>query len=133
MRVCDLPPDELKAYFDRKYGPPKKPKFVKKEPTVKVSSDIGKNREQKKHTYVIRLIDNKYYVGATDDIPTRYSHHCRGTATKITKLYPPIEIVETFDADIEPELTLYYKSIYGDQNVWGSYWCQLKHKCKYMK
>lgn len=72
--------------------------------------------------YILKLQNNKYYVGKTDNIETRKQQHINGTASTWTKKYPPISIEKIipnashFDED---KYTLEYMGIYGPDNVRG--------------
>ena len=72
--------------------------------------------------YVLKLEDNKYYVGKTSDIERRMINHVDGVASSWTKKYKPLGIVEilhNMDAYDEDKYTLIYMDKYGINNVRG--------------
>lgn len=79
-------------------------------------------------SYILRLEDDKYYVGKSDNIEQRMIQHYSGNGAKWTKLYNPIDIIE-----IEPFIhkwqesykTLIMMKKYGVENVRGGPWCQI--------
>lgn len=72
--------------------------------------------------YILRLGQNKFYIGSTKDVPTRFQSHLNGTGSVWTKIYKPIEIIKVipntspFDED---KYVKEYMSIYGINNVRG--------------
>ncbi len=72
--------------------------------------------------YILRLQDNKYYVGKSDDPYKRYQEHCNGYGSFWTNKYRPIEIekiikdANSFDED---RYVKEYMSKYGIENVRG--------------
>jgi predicted GIY-YIG superfamily endonuclease len=78
--------------------------------------------------YVLKLENEKYYVGITYNLNFRYAQHCQGSGAKWTKLHKPISIVEvrvnaTFGS--ENEVVHEYMNIHGKQNVRGGSYCQI--------
>lgn len=72
--------------------------------------------------YVLSLLDNKYYVGRTDNFTNRMKEHEMGGASAWTTKYPPLEVVEKID-DASPfdedKYVKQYMSKYGIDNVRG--------------
>lgn len=72
--------------------------------------------------YVLKLENDKYYVGKTDNIEKRFKNHCDGTGSVWTSKYKPISLLETrnivsqFDEDI---VTKEYMLKFGIDNVRG--------------
>lgn len=48
------------------------------------------------HVYVLELENNKYYVGKTTDIESRYQAHLAGNGSSWTEKYKPIRIIESY-------------------------------------
>lgn len=55
------------------------------------------------YVYILRLNSGGLYIGSCNDLEKRYAEHCKGTASRTTKLDPPVGIVytEKFNALIE--------------------------------
>jgi hypothetical protein len=83
----------------------------------------------KSDIYTLRLEDNKYYVGKSDDIKNRIKLHRTNKGSYWTKKYPVIEQVPNITSDNGPfrELieTLECINMYGIDNVRGSMFTQL--------
>lgn len=73
--------------------------------------------------YVLKLTDNKYYVGKTNkDISSRYNEHLNGYGASWTQKYRPIgvvEIINNVDDFDEDKYTKIYMHKYGIDNVRG--------------
>jgi hypothetical protein len=69
--------------------------------------------------YVIKLNDDKYYVGKTNDVATRMEAHKNGTGCAWTRQYKYKELIETISGADETVITVKYMSIYGIDNVRG--------------
>lgn len=78
------------------------------------------------YIYVLKLQNNKYYVGKTDNLKRRLNQHIRGNGATWTKLYKPIDIIDLMEEEdnTEKDITLKYMQIYGCENVRGYCWCQ---------
>ncbi len=76
-----------------------------------------------KTLYVLRLCDDKYYIGITNRLLSeRLIEHFSNSGSAWTKLYKPLEIMETFsnpDDFDEDKYTKKYMKLYGIQNVRG--------------
>lgn len=79
--------------------------------------------------YVLRLEQDKYYVGKTSNFQQRYKNHLNDNGSEWTKLYKTIEVLEThencedFDED---RYTISTMAKYGIDNVRGGTFCQVK-------
>lgn len=72
--------------------------------------------------YVLKLQNNKFYIGRTQNWPQRYEQYATDISIPTwVKKYPLIDVVETFLADSwqEDVLTLKYMDKYGIGNVRG--------------
>ena len=80
--------------------------------------------------YVLKLKENKYYIGKTNSPNFRLNDHFnQNGGSSWTKKYKPIEIYEIIpnqsDYD-EQRITQEYMNKYGIENVRGGSYCQLK-------
>ena len=78
--------------------------------------------------YILRLKQNKYYVGKTNNPQARIDDHYSSNGSSWTKKYKPIEVVELIDDcdDYdEDKYTLKYMNKYGIDNVRGGSFCQI--------
>lgn len=75
--------------------------------------------------YVLHCRENKYYIGRTNDLATRFVKHKVGNGSQWTKMYAPIAIVDVLQDAPFAELTatLHYMNKYGIENVRGGPWC----------
>ncbi len=80
--------------------------------------------------YILKLEDNKFYIGTTnDDVNIMCSHHKNNKDCEWTTKYPPIElsyyIISEYSIDID-KLTKSYMKDYGIENVRGGSYSQIK-------
>lgn len=78
--------------------------------------------------YVLKLENDKYYVGRSGNVKTRMKHHFESDGCEWTKLHKPISVVETIencDGFDEEKYMLKYMSKYGIDNVRGGSVCQV--------
>lgn len=84
--------------------------------------------------YALKLVEGKYYIGLTAraDVLRRYNEHAKGKGAVWTKIYKPVEVMETrkigvmkeTDAvNIETMMTVEYIDKYGISNVRGGSLC----------
>jgi predicted GIY-YIG superfamily endonuclease len=78
--------------------------------------------------YILKLTDNKYYVGKTTNPQFTLSSHFSSEGSIWTKKYKPIECIEIFKRDNfdEDKYTIKYMEKYGIQNVRGGSFCEMK-------
>ena len=72
--------------------------------------------------YILKLENNKYYVGKSNDLETRMISHKNGTASMLTKKYKPIsveQIIPNACSYDENKYTIEYMDKYGIDNVRG--------------
>lgn len=78
--------------------------------------------------YVLKCLQNKYYVGKTTNFARRYDEHLSGSGSVWTKKYRPIDIAEVIsDADKydEDKYVWKYMEKYGIENVRGGSYSQV--------
>ena len=79
--------------------------------------------------YVLKLQNNKYYVGKSNNILEMYKQHVSGNGSAWTKKYKPINIEKTYtkmsDFD-EDKITKMYMYKYGFNNVRGGSYIQIE-------
>jgi len=53
--------------------------------------------------YILRLKSGGTYIGSCKNLENRYAEHCKGMASRTTKLDPPVSIVytETFQTLVD--------------------------------
>ena len=91
---------------------------------------------QKKHdffkevsyVYVLKLINDKYYVGISTDLNRRLTQHFSGDGSMWTKLHHPISVISVKPGNKfeESETTIECMHKYGWENVRGGPWCRVK-------
>lgn len=80
--------------------------------------------------YVLKCVDNKYYVGKTKlDIKTRFQQHLTDKTCSFTSKYKPIEIIDSIqsnDSLDEDKITKKYMMKFGIENVRGGSYTKLE-------
>jgi hypothetical protein len=79
--------------------------------------------------YILKLTNNKYYVGKTTNPKYRLNSHFNYDGSTWTKKYKPInmlEIIKNCDNYDEDKYTLKYMEKYGINIVRGGSFCQIK-------
>ena len=79
--------------------------------------------------YILKLEKNKYYVGTSFDVRTRYNQHKDGSGSSWTSKYRPIRILEVkklTGIHRENNETEDLMKKYGIDNVRGGDYCQIK-------
>ena len=72
--------------------------------------------------YILKLENNKYYVGKSNDLETRLTSHKNGLASAWTKKYKPIsveKVIPNASSYDENKETIEYMGKYGIDNVRG--------------
>jgi len=81
--------------------------------------------------YVLRLQNEKWYIGRSSNLERRFEQHMNGTGAKWTVLHVPINIHESrplvSDED-EDLVTLEYMKQYGIYNVRGGSFCAVEFR-----
>lgn len=96
-----------------------------------IDCDISNLNLFTNYIYVLKLLDQRYYIGRTSNIFKRIEEHFTNNGSIYTKMYKPekvIEIQEEKTNEDEKIKTLQYMDMYGWQKVRGSYWCSLEIK-----
>lgn len=78
--------------------------------------------------YILRLENNKYYIGKTNNLEERLKAHDQRTGCAWTSKYKFVELIETIDTDNifeEDKCTKEYMNKYGIDNVRGGSYCQI--------
>jgi len=78
--------------------------------------------------YVLKLENDKYYVGITTNLNYRVAQHLNGSGANWTRLHKPISIIETIlnsTHAMENEVTKRYIEQYGKENVRGGSWTKV--------
>ena len=79
--------------------------------------------------YILKLENNKYYVGKTNNIESRLENHFNNNGSFWTKKYKPesiVEIIKNCDEFDEDKYTLKMMKKYGIENVRGGSFCKFK-------
>ena len=70
-------------------------------------------------TYVLKLEDNKWYIGKSMSLKKRLKQHWSGKGARWTAKHKPVELVQLYAGDVEKEKTQYAMAKYGKENVRG--------------
>ena len=79
--------------------------------------------------YILKLENNKYYIGKSDNVEFRYQQHLAGIGSAWTKKYKPLSLEKTisncshFDED---KFTKEYMHKYGIENVRGGSYVEIE-------
>lgn len=78
--------------------------------------------------YILKLEENKYYVGRTKNINNRVLEHFTNNGSEWTKKYKPVEIINEYKGDNfdEEKHTLLTMEKYGINNVRGGSYCKIE-------
>ena len=82
----------------------------------------------KKWLYILKLENDKYYVGITDDLSRRLNQHFGNRGFNWTKLHKPLSMVHlrsSVPLKMENDVSTEYKTIHGSENVRGGSWCDI--------
>lgn len=93
-------------------------------------NNIGNNLDlTKNYIYVLKLVEDRYYVGRTINIFRRTQEHFTGVGSIYTRKYKPLKVVEVEEettTDDERFKTMSVMEKYGWEKVRGSGWCSLE-------
>ena len=70
-------------------------------------------------TYVLKCVNDVYYVGKTAQLYNRLSNHFSGNGSVVTKTYAPVKVVGIYAGDVEKEKVLYGRAKYGRDKCFG--------------
>ena len=79
--------------------------------------------------YVLKLEQNKYYIGKTDNPNIRLENHFSSNGSEWTKLYKPLNIIDIIpncDNYDEDKYTKIYMDKFGIDNVRGGIYVQIE-------
>ena len=79
--------------------------------------------------YILKLINNKWYVGKSKNVQKRFRSHIKGYGAQWTKLYKPIKIEKVIKTNCnydEDKQTKKMMAKYGIDNVRGGSYSHLK-------
>lgn len=82
--------------------------------------------EEVMSVYVLRLENDKWYVGSTSDMEDRLERHSTNNGSKWTKIHPMLGVAHVFEDaphGYEGYVTLRMMKDYGIDNVRGGGWC----------
>ena len=80
------------------------------------------------YIYILKLINDKYYVGKSNNPSIRLESHFSSNGSVWTQKYKPLEVIEVIpDCDNydEDKYTLKMMNKYGILNVRGGSFCQI--------
>ena len=81
------------------------------------------------YIYILKLKNNKYYVGKTSRRPSdRLTEHFENNGSGWTRIHKPVKIMEIIpncDEEDEDKYTIKYMKKYGIDNVRGGSFCQI--------
>ena len=80
------------------------------------------------HIYVLKLTDNNWYIGKTNNLTKRIEDHKNGKGSWYTKQYKVLKVEETFEGDDfdEDKTVMKYMAKYGIDCVRGGSYSQLE-------
>ena len=81
--------------------------------------------------YSLKLQNNKFYIGKTDNPNIRLENHFNDSGSAWTKKYNPIsihQVIPDCKEHDEQRITQEYMKKYGIDNVRGGPWCEIKLK-----
>lgn len=93
--------------------------------------NIGNLDITKNYIYVLKLVDDRYYVGRTCNILRRIKEHFTEGGAIYTKKYKPLKVIEVEEEktrDDERLKTLSTMEKYGWEKVRGACWCCVEIK-----
>ncbi len=90
---------------------------------------IYKMSNEKTNIYILKLRNNKYYIGKSKNPQKRFEEHIKGDGSSWTSLYKPIQI-EKIISDASPfdedKYVKIYMEKYGVENVRGGSYSEVE-------
>lgn len=93
--------------------------------------DYNNLDDMKDYIYVLKLIDDRYYIGRSQNVLQRIEQHFSGNGSVYTKKFKPlkvVEIVEEKTRDDERNKTIEYIKKYTWEKVRGYVWSRIDYK-----
>jgi len=93
--------------------------------------DFNNLDDMKDYVYVLKLIDDRYYIGRSQNVLQRIEQHFNGNGSVYTKKFKPLkvlEIVEEKTIDDERNKTIEYIKKYTWEKVRGYVWSRIDYK-----
>lgn len=78
---------------------------------------------KKTFIYILRLTDQKFYIGRTNNLNSRINSHFNGNGSIWTKKYPPVKLEKVIEINDNFQEDVWFKKYvdkYGINNVRGS-------------
>jgi predicted GIY-YIG superfamily endonuclease len=91
-------------------------------------NNIDSNKD---YIYVLKLVDDRYYIGRSQNIVQRIEDHFSGNGSIYTKKYKPLNVVEIIEEKSnydERNKTIEYIEKYTWEKVRGYTWCKVEYK-----
>lgn len=85
----------------------------------------------KDYIYVLQLIEDRYYIGRSQNVLHRIEQHFNGDGSVYTKKFKPLKVVEIVEEtanDDERNKTIEYIEKYTWEKVRGYVWCRIDYK-----
>jgi len=85
----------------------------------------------KDYIYVLQLIEDRYYIGRSQNVLHRIEQHFNGHGSVYTKKFKPLKVVEIVEEtanDDERNKTIEYIKKYTWEKVRGYAWCKIDYK-----
>lgn len=114
----DLEPDEYNKIIS----------YIKEFTKKSIEKKIIEVGHRKEIVYVLKLENNKWYVGKTKDLTKRLQNHKSGMRSPWTQINKIINVEEIIEEGDLKSITLDYMKRYGWENVRGYAWSQWNMK-----
>jgi len=81
-----------------------------------------------KSLYILKLKNNKWYIGTSENVENRIDQHFKGNGSKWTQKHTPVQLITKYkikDLHDEDKITIQYMEKYGINNVRGGSFCSI--------